>query len=68
MDANSLDNMEVIYGPGSVIYGSDALGGVIAMNTRNPEVSIDTSTLMYGGGFARFSSANYEKTIGFDHY
>jgi outer membrane receptor protein involved in Fe transport len=66
MDANSLDNMEVIYGPGSVIYGSDALGGVIAMNTRNPELSIDSAILMYGGGFARFSSANYEKTIGVD--
>lgn len=66
LDANSLDNMEVVYGPGSVIYGSDALGGVIAMNTRNPEYSLDSNTIMYGGGFFRFSSANFEKTVGFD--
>ncbi len=64
LDANSLDNMEVVYGPGSVIYGSDALGGVIAMNTKSPEMSLDSTLLMYGGGFFRFSSANYEKTIG----
>ncbi len=66
MDANSLDNMEVIYGPGSVIYGSDALGGVISMKTRNPEFSLDSNSQVFGGGFARFSSANFEKTIGVD--
>ena len=29
IDANSLERTEVIFGPSSVGYGSDALGGVI---------------------------------------
>ena len=36
---NMLDRTEVIFGPSSVIYGSDALGGVIHYYTRKPMVS-----------------------------
>jgi len=36
---NMLDRTEVIFGPSSVIYGSDALGGVIHYYTRKPKVS-----------------------------
>lgn len=35
----SLDRTEVIFGPSSVIYGSDALGGVIHYYTRKPKIS-----------------------------
>ena len=31
------DQMEVVFGPGSVLYGSDALGGVVNIRTRQPE-------------------------------
>ena len=37
VDINSLDRMELIYGPGSLAYGSDALGGVIHFRTRTPD-------------------------------
>lgn len=37
VDVASLDRMELIYGPGSLAYGSDALGGVIHFRTRTPE-------------------------------
>lgn len=58
---NLLDRTEVIFGPSSVIYGSDALGGVIHYYTRKPSLSdranVNTSFL------SRYSSINDEKTI-----
>lgn len=39
----TLDRTEVIFGPSSVIYGSDALGGVIHYYTRKPKISEKTT-------------------------
>ncbi len=36
---NVLERTEVVFGPSSVIYGSDALGGVIHYMTKKPELS-----------------------------
>lgn len=36
IDPNVLEQTEVILGPNSVVYGSDALGGVIHYRTRTP--------------------------------
>ena len=35
IDENMLDDVEIIFGPSSVLYGSDALGGTINMRTRS---------------------------------
>lgn len=35
-DVNQLEKMEVIFGPSSCLFGSDALGGVIEMETISP--------------------------------
>ncbi|MFH1532198.1 MAG: TonB-dependent receptor [Pseudomonadota bacterium] len=35
-DPGALDRIEVLHGPGSVLYGSDAMGGVIHLLTRDP--------------------------------
>ena len=37
LDPAAIRTIEVARGPGSVAYGSDALGGVIAANTRGPD-------------------------------
>ncbi|MES2884030.1 MAG: TonB-dependent receptor [Pseudomonadota bacterium] len=37
VDAHSLERIEIIRGPASVLYGSDALGGVVNLVTRAPE-------------------------------
>jgi outer membrane receptor protein involved in Fe transport len=37
VDPDSLGSVEVLRGPGSVVYGSDAFGGVINAITRDPE-------------------------------
>lgn len=36
VDPLTLENTEVLYGPGSVMYGSDALGGVMHFRTKSP--------------------------------
>jgi hemoglobin/transferrin/lactoferrin receptor protein len=35
-DNNILDRVEILFGPSSTVYGSDALGGVIHLFTKNP--------------------------------
>lgn len=62
-DGASVENAEVIFGPGSVIYGSDALGGVIDLHTISPRLSVDGSTRIHANAFGRYASANDEKTM-----
>ncbi len=61
IDVNSVDNVEVIFGPGSVMYGSDALGGVMSYSTLHPEFS-DSLVKTKTNAMMRYSSANNEKT------
>lgn len=63
LDANSIENTEIIFGPGSVIYGSDALGGVMSFSTLKPKLSTESGTDLSGKIMSRFSSANFEKTV-----
>lgn len=64
VDQNMLESMEVLYGPASTLYGSDALGGVIHFRTKAPKLALDgKKTFTSGNAFARFSSANNEKSI-----
>ncbi len=46
VDPSSLGSVEVVRGPGSVVYGSDAFGGVVNSVTRDPEP--DRMHLAYG--------------------
>ena len=62
VDQNMLERVEVMYGPSSTIYGSDALGGVIHFRTKSPVLSASNNLLVKGTGFVRYSSANDEKT------
>lgn len=66
IDQNMLDKVEVLYGPGSVMYGSDALGGVMHFYTRKPEFSDGDRAYLAGNAFLRTASANFEKTGHFD--
>jgi len=57
IDNSILDRAEVIFGPGSVMYGSDALGGVLSFYTKNPSLSTDESTNVKAGAYLRYHSA-----------
>ncbi|MBU3679893.1 MAG: hypothetical protein FGM32_09865, partial [Candidatus Kapabacteria bacterium] len=64
VDANSLDGAEVLFGPGSVQYGSDALGGVMVFRTREPLLTGTNGEFRSGGeGFLRYASAASERTV-----
>jgi len=66
LDAQMLDRVEVLFGPSSTMYGSDALGGVMHFYTKNAQFSADDKMNLKANGMARFSSANQEKTGHFD--
>jgi hemoglobin/transferrin/lactoferrin receptor protein len=58
---STLDKTEVIFGPSSVIYGSDALGGVIHFYTRKPQISERPNVNIEFMG--RYSTVNNENTL-----
>ena len=64
VDPFGLASTEILYGPGSTVYGSDALGGVINFITKDPVLSTTGKTEIHGSLLGRFSSANTEKTGG----
>jgi hemoglobin/transferrin/lactoferrin receptor protein len=67
IDAHALENTEILFGPGSVIYGSDAIGGVMTFNTIEPRAADSTEkVLARGNGLTRSSTANSEKTMHMD--
>ena len=66
LDPFSFESAEVIFGPVSLIYGSDAIGGVMCFRTLTPQYSLSSKPLVAGNALARFSSANMEITGHFD--
>lgn len=63
VDQNMLERVEILFGPASTLYGSDALGGIIHFRTKTPKLSEDKNLLVTGSGFVRYSSVNDEKTL-----
>jgi len=65
LDPFAIEHTEVLFGPGSVAYGSDAIGGVMYFQTRSPRLSEDKSVRIHGQAVGRLSSANDERTTHF---
>jgi len=61
VDNNMLHRAEVLFGPSSTVYGSDALGGVVHFYTRDPEFS-NEGFRASGNAFFRYGTVNQEKT------
>lgn len=63
VDNQIVDRLEVLRGPGSVLYGSDALGGTVQLLTSTPEYSqigkVATGISLMG----RMATADDERTI-----
>lgn len=62
LDPFATDRTEVVFGPGSVIYGSDAISAVMSFYTLTPAFSGGEKPLLGGNAVVRSSSANFEKT------
>lgn len=67
LDPFVTESAEILFGPGSVIYGSDAIGGVMSFQTLTPKfASLSNKMSINGNATIRHSTANKEKTGHFD--
>lgn len=66
LDPFSIEGTEVMFGPGSVIYGSDAIGGVMSFQTLEPWLSFSDKVKSKVNAGVRYATANEEKTAHFD--
>lgn len=66
LDPFATESTEIVFGPGSVMYGSDAIGGVMSFQTLSPQFTASKKTTVSGIAVSRFSTANNEKTGHFD--
>ena len=57
LDQSILDRVEIAYGPSSLVYGSDALGGVMHFHTKNPKLLVDGESMASGSAFLRYATA-----------
>ena len=61
VDNMILDRVEILYGPSSTMYGSDALGGVVSMFTKNPVLNTTDHWKTTGNAVYRFASGQNEQ-------
>ena len=66
IDNMILDRVEINYGPSSTLYGTDALGGVVNMFTRNPKLNEDASWKTNANLIQRFASGQNENRTHLD--
>lgn len=62
IDPFAIQSTEVTLGAGSVVYGSDAIGGVMSFYTQKPQVSYSDSLFFKANAVVRYATANKEKT------
>lgn len=62
IDPLSIQNTEVTLGAGSVIYGSDAIGGVMSFYTQKPQIAITDSLFFKANVILRYATASNENT------
>lgn len=62
LDPFAISTTEVLFGPGSVSYGSDAIGGAMVFNTLQPRLSRGKSPVFYGSATLRGATASNEFT------
>jgi len=60
LDPNAINNTEILFGPGSVTYGSDAIGAVMSFSSLKHRRGLPDSLEVHGESNFRFSSANEE--------
>lgn len=66
VDNIALDRAEILFGPSSTQYGTDALGGTIHLMTKKPLLSHQEKMVTQAMLQTRYSTANAESATGLD--
>ena len=66
VDENMLENVDIFFGPSSTLFGSDALGGTVSMNTKRAKFLNGNNKSLSGNISTRYGSVNEEKSGYFD--
>ena len=67
VDKNMLENIDVLFGPSSTIYGSDAMGGAIFLQTKNARLLDENDNKKFSGNvLSSYSTVNEGKSGHFD--
>lgn len=57
IEPGDIENIEVVKGPNSALYGNNAMGGVISMKTRKPEKQIQGKVRAFGGSMGAYGGS-----------
>lgn len=67
VDKNMLENIDVLFGPSSSVYGSDAMGGAIFLQTKNARLLEENGNKKFSGNvLSSYSTVNEGKSSHFD--
>jgi hemoglobin/transferrin/lactoferrin receptor protein len=62
IDPLAIHHTEVTLGAGSVVYGSDAIVGVMSFYTKKPQLSYKDELYLSANALTRYATASHEKT------
>lgn len=62
LDPLATEQAEVLFGPGSILYGSDAIGGVMSFQTLTARLADGDRMRVSGKAVARYTTANQAVT------
>ena len=62
IDPFTIQSTEITLGAGQVVYGSDAIGGVMSFYSKKPKLSYKDTLQFNANAIARYASATKEKT------
>lgn len=57
IEPNDVENIEVVKGPNSALYGNNAMGGVISIKTKRPVKPLEGSVRAFGGSMGTYGGS-----------
>jgi outer membrane receptor protein involved in Fe transport len=64
VNARDIEQIEVVRGPASAVWGANALTGIVNILTKSPRDSVGTTVTLTGGGFNRDAGSGIGRGLG----